>query len=86
MMKKLMTTIIQATSRMMIWTKFAKKLMKPIMPEIAVRIGLPASMPTWAMLAGLQKLRGVHRAAARLDAEAGEGIVDDLRRDCCSCR
>ena len=30
-------------------------------------------------LARLKKLRGAHRAAARLDAEAGEGVVDDLR-------
>ena len=78
MMKKLMTTIIQATSRMMICTRFAKTLVKPIIPEIEVRMGLPASMPTWASLPGCRSCDGVHRAAARLDAEAGEGIVDDL--------
>ena len=50
--KKLMTTISQATSRMTICTRFAKTLVKPIMPEIAVRIGLPASMPTSAILPG----------------------------------
>ena len=52
MMKKLMTTISQATNRMTICTRFAKTLVKPIMPEIAVRIGLPASMPTSAILPG----------------------------------
>ena len=52
MMKKLMTTIIQATSRMMICTRFAKTLVKPIIPEIEVRMGLPASMPTCASLPG----------------------------------
>ena len=46
MMKKLMTTISQAISRMAIWMKLSKKLVKPISPEIEVRIGLPASMPT----------------------------------------
>ena len=46
MMKKLMTTISQATSRMTIWTKLSKKLAKPISPEIAVRIGWPALTPT----------------------------------------
>ena len=46
MMKKLMTTISQAISRMTIWMKLSKKLMKPISPEMESRIGLPASMPT----------------------------------------
>ena len=50
--KKLMTTISQATSRMTICTRFAKTLVNPIMPEIAVRIGLPASIPTSAILPG----------------------------------
>ena len=52
MMKKLMTTISQATNMIRIWTRFAKTLVKPIMPEIAVRMGLPASMPTSAILPG----------------------------------
>ena len=52
MMKKLMTTISQAISRMTIWTKLSKKLVKPISPEIAVRIGWPALMPTWARRPG----------------------------------
>jgi len=50
--KKLMTTISQATSRMMICTRLAKTLVKPIMPEMAVSIGLPASIPTSAILPG----------------------------------
>ena len=57
MTKKLMTTISQAISRMAIWMKLSKKLAKPIRPEIEVRIGLPASMPTWATRARLKKLR-----------------------------
>ena len=52
MMKKLMTTISQAISRMAIWMKLSKKLTKPINPEIESRIGLPASMPTCASLPG----------------------------------
>ena len=35
--------------------------------------------PDLGDLAGLKKLRGAHRAAARLDAEPGEAVVDDLR-------
>ena len=52
MMKKLMTTISQAISRMMIWMKLSKKLTKPIRPEMESRIGLPASMPTCASRPG----------------------------------
>ncbi len=52
MTKKLMTTISHATNMMRICTRFAKTLVKPINPEIAVRIGLPASMPTSAILPG----------------------------------
>ncbi len=52
MMKKLMTTISQAISRMAIWMKLSKKLTKPISPEIEVRIGLPASIPTCASRPG----------------------------------
>ena len=59
MMKKLMTTISQATSRMAIWTKLSKKLVKPISPEIEVRIGLPASMPTCASLPGCRSCAAV---------------------------
>ena len=50
--KKPMTTISQATSKIKICTRFAKTLVNPIMLEIAVRIGLPASMPTSAILPG----------------------------------
>jgi hypothetical protein len=46
MMKKLMTTISQAISRMAIWMKLSKKLTKPISPEIDWSIGWPAVMPT----------------------------------------
>ena len=52
MMKKLMTTISQAISRIAIWMKLSKKLVKPINPEIELRIGWPAVMPTWASRPG----------------------------------
>ena len=52
MMKKLMTTISQAISRMAIWMKLSKKLTKPISPEIEARMGCPEVMPTWASRPG----------------------------------
>ena len=57
MMKKLMTTISQAISRMAIWTKLSKKLVKPISPEIEVRIGCAGVDADLGELAGLKKLR-----------------------------
>ena len=77
--KKLMTTISQATSRMTICTRFAKTLVKPIMPGDRGQDRLAGVDPDLGDLARLKKLRGAHRAAARLDAEPGEGVVDDLR-------
>ena len=57
-------------SKVTICTRFAKTPVNPIMPEIAVRIGLPASMPIWP---------SAHGSAARFDAEPREGVVDNLR-------
>jgi hypothetical protein len=78
MMKKLMTTICQAISKMAIWTKLSKKLVKPISPEIELSIGCPAGNAHLSETSRLKELRLAHRSAARLDAEAGEGVVDDL--------
>ena len=39
MTKKLTMTISQAINRIAIWTKFSKKLVNPISPEMAVRMG-----------------------------------------------
>ena len=66
--------------------KFSKNAGKPIMPEIEVRIGWPASMPVCAMRPGCRSCVALSARAARLDAEAGEAVVDDLGRDCSSCR
>ncbi len=68
----------QATKRTAIWTKLEKKLVKPIMPEMAVRIGLPALMPIWAKLARLKQLRLGQGSAARLKAQPGERIENSL--------
>ena len=70
MMKKLITTISQAIMRMAIWTKLSKKLVKPINPEIEVRIGLPEIDADLSELAGLEKLGGGDRAAAGLRGPA----------------
>ena len=68
----------QATKRTAIWTKLEKKLVKPIMPEMAVRIGLPALMPIWARLPGLEQLRLGQGSATGLQAQPGERIENDL--------
>jgi hypothetical protein len=52
MTKKLITTISQASSRITIWMKLSKNATKPVRLEIAVRIGFPASIPTWARRPG----------------------------------
>ena len=66
MMKKLITTISQAISRIAIWTKFSKKLVKPINPEIERQDRLARVDADLSELAGLEKLGGGERASAGL--------------------
>ena len=77
-MKKLMTTISQAMSRMAIWMKLSKKLTNPISPEIEVEDRLAGVDADLGQLSRLKELGLAQRVAARLQAEAGERIEDDL--------
>ena len=76
--KKLMTTISQATSRIRL-NQVRKDAGESDHAGDRGEDWLAGVDPDLGDFAGLQKLRGAHRAATRLDAEPGEAIVDDLR-------
>ena len=77
-MKKLMTTISQAISRIGDLDEVVEEAGEAHQPGNRVENGLAGGDADLGETARLKELGLAHRAAARLDAEAGEGVVDDL--------